>query len=387
MGKTPKEIRDVSSATAIRGNIIHSSTSTSNNESVGVLSEDISRVQSAIHSYSNLLTYKLNDLVVQGGNFFINILPVTTPENFNPNKWENFLPLTTKGDLLGYTDSDKRIPVGNDNQVLTADSSSMNGVSWKTPIHFTSPLSVKGDLFGFDTQDNKIPVGSDNQVLTADTTANIGISWKTPVHFTSPLSVKGDLFGFDTQDNKIPVGSDGQVLVANSVTGLGLNWINPALEEIGRFEVIANSLTIIVPLSKQKKNLFVKFLIIPTAVMLAQMRFNDDTSATISELMVDDFVSVSSQTGDNDIQISDVGGESNPMAGTIDITNVPTQIKQGMVLKTGTNGTGALSMPTTKTNVFKWINTTVGINEIRFIVTAGAGLYGIGSYVIVYGFD
>ena len=63
MGKTPKEIRDVSSAIAVSGNVIHSSTSESNNESVGVLSEDISRIQSAIHQYSESLTYKLNDLI------------------------------------------------------------------------------------------------------------------------------------------------------------------------------------------------------------------------------------------------------------------------------------------------------------------------------------
>lgn len=300
MGKTPKEIRDVSSATAIRGNVIHSSTSTSNNESVGVLSEDISRIQNAIHQYSASQTYKVGDLIIEPNQPFlvlINITAITTPEAFDSAKWK------------------------------------LSGLA--------SQFVTKGDMLAY----------------TGVTPANLG------------------------------AGTDGQILSVNDISTLGLRWIDSPLEEIGRFEVIANSLTIIVPLSKQKKNLFVKFLIIPTAVMLAQMRFNNDTSATISELMVDDFVSVSSQTGDNDIQISDVGGESNPMAGTIDITNVPTQIKQGMVLKTGTNGTGALTTPTTKTNAFKWINTTVGINEIRFIVTAGAGLYGIGSYVIVYGFD
>lgn len=300
MGKTPKEIRDVSSATAIRGNVTHSSTSESNNESVGVLSEDISRIQSAIHSYSNLLTYKLNDLITYPDIpllVLINITAITTPETFDLSKW-------------------KLIGVG-------------------------SKLVSKGDL----------------------------------------LSYNGSL------PTSLGVGTDGQILSVNDASALGLKWINSPLEEIGRVEVTANSSTIIVPLSKQKKNLFVKFLIIPTATMLAQIRFNNDTSATISELMVDDFTAVSSQVGDNDIQISNASGESNPMSGTIDITNIPTQIKQGMVLKTGTAGTGALNEPTTKTNVFKWINTSVGISEIRFIVTTGAGLYGVGSYVIVYGFD
>jgi len=40
--------------------------------------------------------------------------------------------LTTKGDIHGYSSSNTRIPVGDDDQVLTADSSEALGVKWAT---------------------------------------------------------------------------------------------------------------------------------------------------------------------------------------------------------------------------------------------------------------
>ena len=41
--------------------------------------------------------------------------------------------LTTKGDVHGYSTSNTRIPVGDDDTVLTADSSEALGVKWATP--------------------------------------------------------------------------------------------------------------------------------------------------------------------------------------------------------------------------------------------------------------
>lgn len=40
-----------------------------------------------------------------------------------------------------------------------------------------SPLTTKGDLYGYSTVDARIPVGSDGQVLTADSTQALGVKW------------------------------------------------------------------------------------------------------------------------------------------------------------------------------------------------------------------
>jgi hypothetical protein len=41
-------------------------------------------------------------------------------------------PLTTKGDVWGYSTTNARVPVGTNGQVLTADSTNANGVAWAT---------------------------------------------------------------------------------------------------------------------------------------------------------------------------------------------------------------------------------------------------------------
>jgi len=44
----------------------------------------------------------------------------------------------------------------------------------------STPLTTKGDLFGYDTANARVPIGTNNQVLTADSTASLGLKWATP---------------------------------------------------------------------------------------------------------------------------------------------------------------------------------------------------------------
>ena len=41
------------------------------------------------------------------------------------------------------------------------------------------PLTTKGDLYGFSTVPTRLPVGTNAQVLTADSTASTGLKWAT----------------------------------------------------------------------------------------------------------------------------------------------------------------------------------------------------------------
>jgi hypothetical protein len=43
----------------------------------------------------------------------------------------------------------------------------------------SSPLTTKGDIWGYSTTNARIPVGTNGQVLTADSTAATGVAWAT----------------------------------------------------------------------------------------------------------------------------------------------------------------------------------------------------------------
>ena len=43
-----------------------------------------------------------------------------------------------------------------------------------------SPLTTKGDLYGFSTLDARIPIGANGTILTADSTESLGLKWATP---------------------------------------------------------------------------------------------------------------------------------------------------------------------------------------------------------------
>ncbi|MDP9112273.1 MAG: hypothetical protein M3O20_01170 [Acidobacteriota bacterium] len=51
---------------------------------------------------------------------------------------------------------------------------------WKKFGEPPFPVSTKGDLFGYSTMPVRVPAGTDGKVLTADSTATAGISWQTP---------------------------------------------------------------------------------------------------------------------------------------------------------------------------------------------------------------
>lgn len=48
----------------------------------------------------------------------------------------------------------------------------------------TSPLTTKGDIWGYSTVDARVPVGTNGQVLTADSGQSLGVRWATPTSGT-----------------------------------------------------------------------------------------------------------------------------------------------------------------------------------------------------------
>jgi hypothetical protein len=55
-----------------------------------------------------------------------------------------------------------------------------NSTAWVGLAADQTPLTTKGDLFGFSTVDARIPVGTNGHVLTADSTETLGVKWAAP---------------------------------------------------------------------------------------------------------------------------------------------------------------------------------------------------------------
>ena len=84
------------------------------------------------------------------------------------------------------------------------------------------PTTTKGDVSGFDTTYARVPIGTNNQVLTADSAQTLGLKWADAAG--APTTTKGDISGFSTTQARIPIGVNGQVLEADSTEALGLKW-------------------------------------------------------------------------------------------------------------------------------------------------------------------
>ena len=51
---------------------------------------------------------------------------------------------------------------------------------WASVSAGSSPLTTKGDLWGYSTLDARVPVGTDGHVLTADSAETLGVKWAAP---------------------------------------------------------------------------------------------------------------------------------------------------------------------------------------------------------------
>ena len=132
-------------------------------------------------------------------------------------------PLTTKGDLWGYSVTDIRVGVGTNTQVLTADSAFASGIKWAN----ATPVTTKGDIISYSTVIARLAVGTDTHVLTADSTQATGLKWAAPAAagqtpWTSDIDANThDLFDLDSLTFMGTAGTLSSLNVGFSALGSG----------------------------------------------------------------------------------------------------------------------------------------------------------------------
>jgi hypothetical protein len=90
------------------------------------------------------------------------------------------------------------------------------------------PLTTKGDLYGFSTVPARIPVGTNGQVLKANSATATGLEWAADsTGMTNPMTTTGDTIYSSSGSTpaRLAVGTTGQVL---TVAGGVPTWAAPA---------------------------------------------------------------------------------------------------------------------------------------------------------------
>lgn len=78
--------------------------------------------------------------------------------------------------IVNFNNSTPGAPGGNTNVTWQQSGDSVSGYVPDATV----PLTTKGDILGYDSAADRIPVGSNGQVLTADSTQTLGVKWASP---------------------------------------------------------------------------------------------------------------------------------------------------------------------------------------------------------------
>lgn len=121
------------------------------------------------------------------------------------------------------------------NQVLTYDGA--NAV-WQTPSSgFADPTTTKGDIIVHGSSTGRLAVGSDNQVLTADSSTPEGVKWAAPAAGSSGFN-----FAATTVTSATYTASLNDYIFADaSATGITITLPTPQLNGVVRVQAIDNS--------------------------------------------------------------------------------------------------------------------------------------------------
>lgn len=249
--------------------------------------------------------------------------------------------LTTKGDVISYSGSDYvRVPVGSNDQVLTADSTVNAGVKWAGVTNNTDVLTTAGDIITYSGSSYyRLPVGSDDQVLTADSSLGAGVKWATASGGGAMTLLRSV---------RVPTAASGSIVL----DGLSLGSYNKVILSIYG----ANTGT--------------------SGTQTLNMRFNNDTGSnydwvvTISGTDSESSATTSMQVGE--VQRSTTDWNQNEIV----ISHLPTNKMKTLV------GIGGVGLQT-HTAHGRWLNTSDAITRID--ISTSANNWDVGSRFDLWG--
>ncbi len=126
-----------------------------------------------------------------------------------------------------------------------------------------SPLTTKGDLYGFSTLDARIPIGANATVLTADSNESLGLKWAAPA---SPSFVGCSLF---LTGNSTLTGATDNFVAFN----------NESYDTDGFHSLVTNTSRITIPSGKAGKYLLIGVSFPDSSVTFNRLRFFKNGSA------------------------------------------------------------------------------------------------------------
>jgi hypothetical protein len=100
-----------------------------------------------------------------------------------------------------------------------------SGSAWVAIGGSASPLTTKGDLYGFSTVNARVPVGTNGQVLTADSTAATGVAWAAATGGGMTLLSTTTLSGASTTISSISGSYNRLVAYIYGVTNASANYL------------------------------------------------------------------------------------------------------------------------------------------------------------------
>jgi len=92
-----------------------------------------------------------------------------------------------------------------------------SGSAWVAVGGSASPLTTKGDLYGYSTTNARVAVGTNGQVLTADSTAATGVAWAAAGGGGMTLLSTTTLSGASTTITIAPTGYNNLQIVGENV--------------------------------------------------------------------------------------------------------------------------------------------------------------------------